>query len=130
MFGYVTEDKYIQERDARIRAEAVSDTLRTQIEDLKADLDEERKRVERLVSHIAPEPEKPVAFTGMPLHLSSQQLRKVPAVGKRGIRQRASEVSEAIAREKQEASENQVEAQREVLNDEELNIVDEAVGKR
>jgi hypothetical protein len=136
VFG-VSQEKYEAERDARVRAEAIVETLRGQIALLQGELKTERERVSALVEHIAPKPQAPdstLAWTGKgdgPAQLTSEQIMAIPAVGGRGLRQRNNAARLAKLRDVKKAEEEDAGARRAVLTEEEEQILDESIpGKR
>lgn len=100
MFDYVKRADYDREREARIRAEAERDVLREQLATERA---ERQALAERLAEQSEQQQPSIPPGSGVPAFLTSDQLRHIPAAGKREIQMRNRAVIERKEEEKKQA---------------------------
>lgn len=125
MLGFVSQEKYEAEHDARVRAEAREEALREQVTTLTQLLRDLNNGQADLLDRVLPKPDtKPVVTGNGVSHLSEAEIMSIPAVGRAGIKARARLASEARAREAQEKKEKTLQDNRESLTEEELALVD------
>lgn len=133
MLGFVSQEKYDAEHELRLRAESEATALREQVKWLQEQIEEENERHQQnvvdVLDRFQPKPEalKIPPGTGIPPFLSSTEIFKIPAAGKRGMRERNRAALEAQAREEKEERQHKLESQREVLSEDELESVDDSI---
>jgi len=97
MFGYVTQKEFDFEHELRLKAEAREELLRQQ---LKEESERHERQIQDLLDRYQPKPVAAITGSGERVQLSSEELRRMPAIGKRGMAERHRLVGEAEAREK------------------------------
>jgi hypothetical protein len=140
MFDYVSQAVLDAERERRIRAEVAVEQAAAQIARLSeinaqlfSLLERERERHQEAITdtldRLMPKPKDPLPGFGLPGAgvLTSEQLAHLPAVGKRGLRERNAAVREAKTREEAEEAENDGASRRAVLTPDEQAVVDSQV---
>lgn len=143
MFNSVSREEFDREHEQRVKsdtaAEFAVDSLHTaneHIARLTALLESERVRhdakVTDLLDRFSPKPV--LTFTGNGVisaapapPLSSQQLSRLPAIGKRGVRERNAHVREAEEREELAAKEKDTQTRLEGLTEAELRSLDSSL---
>jgi len=123
---FVSKKAYDSEREARLRAESLNDSLLRLLESERA---AHRQEVADLLVRSLPKPREPVPGFGLPaaLPVSAAELSRMPAVGKRGVRERNAAVRDAELREEQRESQKQLTERRSALSPEEARRLDEQI---
>jgi len=123
MLGYVTQRELDEERDRRINAEATSTALQKQVDRLLEMIDD-------LLERALP---KPVPGFGIPPGLaergltSSTEILKMPAVGKRGVRERNAAARLADVRDEAQANADDFAKRRATLSADEQAALDKLI---
>ncbi len=140
MFDYVSRETFNTEHELRLRAEAslerasaqIADLYETNTELLKM-LEAERQRHEEAMrdalDRFAPKPKEPVPGFGIPgaTELSYEQIMRIPAVGKRGLRERNAAALEAKQRDEITEQQDDAESRRAVLTPDQEAVVDQQI---
>jgi hypothetical protein len=124
MFDYVQRREFEAEHDRRVKAEATVEALQQQLSMLLKLLNEFTERS-------LPKATPPAPGFGLPpgAPYSSTEILSIPAVGKRGIRERNAAARMADARNEAEAKENDALSRRASLSAEERKILDAQIPK-
>lgn len=145
MFDYVSRKDFDEERALRIRAEATAEAARAQLDDLNEQIAQLTSLVERerarhqemtldLLDRYSPKPpDRSNLFLGASegsAHLSSAEIRRMPAVGKRGMAERNRRLAEAEAREMKEEDEGAADERRATLSPEEQKSLEKSIPGR
>lgn len=142
MFDYVSRETFNSEHELRLRAEASLERASAHIVDLYETntlllkmLGEERQRHEEAMrdalDRFAPKPKDPVPGFGVPgaTELTYEQIMKMPAVGRRGIKERNAAALDAKQREEMTEQQNDAESRRAVLTPDEEAAVDKQIAR-
>lgn len=142
MFDFVSRDKFDAEHELRVRAEASLERAHAQIADLYETnsqlltmMGTERERHEEAMrdalDRFAPKPKDPVSGFGVPgaADLTYEQIMRMPAVGKRGLRERNAAALEAKQREDMAEQQSDAGGRRAVLTPEEEHLVDQQIAR-
>jgi hypothetical protein len=123
-FGFITQREFEEEHQRRLRAEGEADAARLQIAALNS-------LVQELLDRSMPKPPPPgFGLPGInPAAISSTEIYKIPAVGKRGIRERNAAARDADLRLEEQAQANQQQHRRAILTPEEQRILDAQIPK-
>jgi hypothetical protein len=139
MFDYVSREKFESEHALRLRADAALERASEQIASLyeaHAQLlkmvESERERHEEAMKdaldRFAPKPKDPVPGFGVVANLPTyEEILRMPAVGKRGVRERNAAALEAKTREELAEKEDDVAKRRATLTPEEQAVVDQQI---
>lgn len=134
MFGQSLQKDLDYEHELRIKAEAHSEFLSEQVRSLTASLETERaahrRQFDGLLAKVLPVKAEPPTMDGLPpspFRLTSEALRQMPAVGRRGLAERDRLVREAKEREAKEADEQDFERRQATLTEEEKEQIDNAI---
>lgn len=132
MFDYVNKKEFDAEHELRVKAEAAAALAREAEQRALAMLESERaahrQELADVLDRFAPKPKDPVPGFGVPGRGPTyEEIMHVPAVGKRGLRERNAAALEAKAREEAESKEDQAAGQRAVLNPQEAELLDSQI---
>jgi hypothetical protein len=127
MWPWVSRARLEEEQQLRRNAEAAFDNL---LRVFQQEREAHARQLTDVLDRALPKPQTPQPGFGLPPGLvtaSADALRRVPAVGKRGIRERNAAVRDADERENHSSQETEVARQRGALNEDEMRLLDEQI---